>query len=326
MKIPGYRRAKNTARWLRSRFTDRAVILGYHRIADTTWDPFDLSVTPQHLAAQFDFLHKHTIPISLQELLQYIRQRKIPKRAVVVTFDDGYLDTLTCAKPLLEYYQIPATIFITTGNLGREYWWDELARLVGPPAELPSLLRNLGGLQAFRPHDSSQMSIDGGESKRRAQLAISLFQRMLSLDYAGRELIFSQLRAGPQAPSEVARARGMTPAELAQLAASDLIDIGAHSVTHPLLAHMPVAAQQAEMQQSKDTLRKLLDRPIEFFSYPNGSTNQEVIASVRAVGFACACASHPDTAWNGSNLLCLPRIWVPNRSGPAFSSWMRWWL
>ena len=63
----------------------------------------------------------------------------VPSAGVVVTFDDGYADNFHNAKPLLERYEIPATVFVTTGYLQdqREFWWDELERILLQPGTLP---------------------------------------------------------------------------------------------------------------------------------------------------------------------------------------------
>jgi peptidoglycan/xylan/chitin deacetylase (PgdA/CDA1 family) len=70
-------------------------------------------------------LRKHGYPLSLRELFQGLHEGRLPQRAIVLTFDNGYADRLYAAKPLLERFHIPATVFITTGSLGHEFWWDE---------------------------------------------------------------------------------------------------------------------------------------------------------------------------------------------------------
>src|SRR5262249_18066421 len=69
--------------------------------------------------------------------------KNIPRRTVVVTFDDGYQDNLTDAKPFMERWEVPGTVFVAAGYLGkgREFWWDELERLVLTPGTLPDKLR-----------------------------------------------------------------------------------------------------------------------------------------------------------------------------------------
>ena len=65
-----------------------------------------------------------------------------PRRAVVVTFDDGYRDNLEAALPLLAAADVPATVFCTVGYIGREqpFWWDHLAAIVLGPDRLPETL------------------------------------------------------------------------------------------------------------------------------------------------------------------------------------------
>ena len=120
--------------------------------------------------------------------------------------------------------------------------------------------------------------------------------------------------------------RALTADELTELAAGGLVDIGAHTMTHPVLAELPIAAQQAEIQGSKARLEELLGHPVTSFSYPNGSLCEETPSLVRDSGFSCACASHNDIAWRGSDPFHLPRFWVPNWDGEAFERWLNMWL
>lgn len=329
MRMPGYKHARLSARWLRSRFVDRAVILGYHRIADVAWDPFGVCVSPQHFVEQVRFLHEQANPISLKRLAQGLRRKKLPKRAVVVTFDDGYLDTLVHAKSLLEQYRIPATVFVTTGYLGREFWWDELVRLLIAAGETTAPLHITLGDRSYTWEVAEKNGLPTGEMDfaPKRELIGPLSRLLLPLDTPAREQVLCQMRLWSGAPSAAPPAgRSMTPDELVELAASDLIEIGAHTVTHPLLAALPPAAQQAEMQRSRAYLETLLDCPVNGFSYPNGSADAATIAHTRAAGFAYACASHTDVAWRGSNRFCLPRLWAPDRPGAAFAAWLNRWL
>lgn len=96
-------------------------------------------MTPHHFGEHLEVLRKYGQPIRLQQLTQAHRDGNIPHHAVVVTFDDGYANNLNNAIPLLERYHIPATVFIATGQSGRkrEFWWDELDRLLLQPGILP---------------------------------------------------------------------------------------------------------------------------------------------------------------------------------------------
>src|SRR5687768_13528618 len=140
MRIPGLKSLKQSARWLRSRLIKGGLILSYHRVVETSQDPYAISVTPQHFAQQLQILRQYAHPMPLGELVQALQEGDVPPRAVAITIDDGYVDNLYNVKPLLEHYQIPATTFIATGYMGREFWWDELARILLPPRLLPDRL------------------------------------------------------------------------------------------------------------------------------------------------------------------------------------------
>jgi peptidoglycan/xylan/chitin deacetylase (PgdA/CDA1 family) len=261
MRIPGFKTVRQSARWLRSRFLCGGLILGYHRIASITHDPHQICIDPANFAEQLEALRRYAHPLSLQEVVQGLHHGTLPRRAIALTFDDGYADVLYHALPLLEQFEIPATLFVVTGRLGETFRWDKAE----PEATAPN-------------HD------------------------------------------------EPSCRRAVTKDELRQLAGSPLVELGAHSVTHPMLATCPAAEQQVEIQQSKVHLQELLGRPVTGFSYPHGSVSSLTRELVRASGYKYACASFNDVARRNSDPFCLPRFWVPNWNGARFGRWLRWWL
>ncbi len=137
--IEGLRR---TAQRASGRSEKKVLVLLYHKVAKLNSDPWGLAVTPLHFAEQLETLRQYTTVMQLQQLSQSSFD-DLPERSVVITFDDGYADNFYNAKPLLERYGIPATIFLATGYTGyeREFWWDELDRLLLQPGTLPRALR-----------------------------------------------------------------------------------------------------------------------------------------------------------------------------------------
>ncbi len=330
MRIPGLKSLRQSARWLRSRFVAHgALILGYHRVVEVPHDPFAICVTPQHFAEQLEVLCRYTQPIRLQELVQGLQNGNLPRRAVVLTFDDGYADVLHHAKPLLERYQIPATIFVATDYIGREFWWDELARMILSPMTLPgslSLSVN-GNIYEWASDETVHIPIKEKTTRCRQRLLLSVYEQLLPLFPVERQKVMAKLCAWTGAePDNQTNCRALTPDELIELATGGLMDVGAHTVTHPVLPELPIAVQQSEIQQSKTCLEKLLTRPVTSFSYPNGSSAKETMAIVADSGFACACTSHNDIVRRGSDRFNLPRFWVPNWDGTNFSRWLRQWL
>jgi peptidoglycan/xylan/chitin deacetylase (PgdA/CDA1 family) len=250
MRIPGVKTLKLGARWLRSRFVNGAVILGYHSIAEMPSDPYSLGITPHHFAEQLEILRNYGHPVSLQELLRALRYGHVPRRAVVLTFDDGYADSLYTAKPLLERYHVPATVFMTTGVLGREFWWDELERLLLTPETLPENLSLTirDTTYEWTVSDVGENRLRQAATDPRLRLLWSLYRDLQPLSEEERQQVLARLRiwAGAASPDQLSR-RALSADEVLELAQGGLIEVGAHTVTHRPLAGFSPALQRSEI-------------------------------------------------------------------------------
>lgn len=125
--------------------------------------------------------------------------------------------------------------------------------------------------------------------------------------------------------------RALTLAELSQLAATELVEIGAHTLSHPLLAAMPADVQAREITDSKRQLEDWLGRPVTSFAYPYGlpgtSYTSATAALVRAAGYAGACAVWVDVVRRPTDRFQLPRLNVPAHwSGDDLERAFRTWL
>jgi peptidoglycan/xylan/chitin deacetylase (PgdA/CDA1 family) len=150
MRIPGRKTAVKAQRWLKSRLKPRAMIIGYHRVVNTASDVYDICVSPENFAQHLEILQRNYHPISLSQMVSGLSTGKLPHRSVAVTFDDGYADNLFNAKPLLERFEVPAAVFVSPGNLGQEFWWDELERMVTSPTTLPESIHLVIGGEDVR--------------------------------------------------------------------------------------------------------------------------------------------------------------------------------
>lgn len=99
-------------------------ILMYHSIADIPGDR--LSVSPKAFAGQLAYLHKNgRKTITLEQYAAWRQEgRPIPDRAVILTFDDGYLDNYSNALPLLLQYGMTAAVFPVAGWIGKTNDWE----------------------------------------------------------------------------------------------------------------------------------------------------------------------------------------------------------
>ena len=347
MRVPGLGRVKSIGRKWRNRMSPGALILLYHRVAELESDPQQLQVSASNFAAHLQTIKEIATPISLSELVGNLRSGKVTSRSVVVTFDDGAADNLLTAKPILEREDVPATIFIATGymNTAREYWWDEVERLLLQPGDLPSTLTltinshvhtwDLSAQTNYSKADyethSSWHATRTDEPTLRHQLYRALINVLYPLEPDER---FEQLDYLKQWAGDVTVSRDshrpLTREEVKQLAASGHIEIGAHTVSHSMLAALPASQQRLEIEQSKADLEEILGLPVRSFAYPFGTLSDytsETVSLVRQLGFDCACSNFKDLVQPGDDLFQLPRLivrdWTPEEFRNRVASWFR---
>jgi peptidoglycan/xylan/chitin deacetylase (PgdA/CDA1 family) len=334
------------SRRLRNHYVPGALILLYHRITEARPDPWECCVSPRNFAEQLAVLQSKFRPVPLERLADTVAQEKpslLSRRAVAVTFDDGYADNLETAKPLLERYEVPATVFVTSGNIGRarEFWSDELERLLLQPGTLPSQLQfslngealkwNLDGAEhqgvaTFQQHQGWS-AWQSSDPTARHTLYRQLYSLLQPLEENAREQVFAELReqTGISAAARETH-RFLTRDELCLLAAGELIEIGGHAVTHPLLSGLSPQAQRDEILEGRLFLEQTLRRPITSFAYPYGDFGAETPTIVREAGFARACLTRRGVVRPETDRCLLPRVQVKDWNGKEFAAWLTHWL
>jgi peptidoglycan/xylan/chitin deacetylase (PgdA/CDA1 family) len=331
---------------LRNRLMPGGLILLYHRVAEVQSDPWLLSVTPRHFAEHLEVLRKVGRPMRLDHLVKDLREGKSLYRSLIVTFDDGYADNLYNAKPLLERYEIPATIFLTTGCIGqeREFWWDELDRLLLQPRTLPRALHldidgsahdwDLGEAADYgedvAQHHRNWRPGDKHDPSVRQSLYRALYHLLRPLPADAQRKVLEDLLTWSLArPGGRTSYRPLTIQEILTLAQGDLVDIGSHTITHPVLSARPPATQREEIQQSKAYLEEILGCPVTCFAYPHGGQSDytaETVALVREAEFACACSASAGVVRRAADPFRLPRIHVQDWDGEKFTQVLSRWL
>jgi peptidoglycan/xylan/chitin deacetylase (PgdA/CDA1 family) len=329
MRILGLKTLRKSAVMLKKRFINGAVILGYHRICNITNDPYNITVSTHNFTDQLKVLKKVANVISLNELVHCINSGELPKRTVALTFDDGYLDNLNEVVPRLDSVKMPATFFLTTGFLGQEPWWDKLARLVYNALSIPDYLSLSfeSGLFTWKKPRYASNSHNNLSDHSQNNLLLALYQFSLTTSAEVREQLAAQLenRIGKEGNSRPST-RLLSEDEVLQVVSSDLVEIGAHSVNHPMMACLPESEQLYEIEHSKEYLERLLNRKIYGFSYPNGSVSHKTKMLVEKAGYSNACGSHNDLVWSKRQVFHLPRLWVPDVNGDEFTRWLKRWV
>lgn len=343
----GINRLRRVARNIRNKFvSSKALILVYHRVNVVMTDPQLLCVSPKNFTEQLDVLQKNYKPVRLQHLTKSFQDRFVPRRMVAVTFDDGYADNLYKAKPLLERYEVPATVFVTTGYVGerREFLWDELDRLLLQPGILPKKLNleingkmyewDLGSANHYSKdvyqYHRSWNVLEGNNSGPRQNLYRSLCALLNSLSPEEIQKILGELSLWANTrPIGRLSHRILMDEEVSQLDASDFVEVGSHTVSHPNLSTLPINVQEIEIKKSKKYLEDIVGHPVTTFSYPYGSQTDYTVKTVEIVrgsGFVCACSNFADVVWRGSDRFQLPRVLVRNWDGDEFAKQLRMWF
>lgn len=323
--------------WWRKRAAP--VILMYHRVAVERCDPWGLCVSPTHFEEHLDVLRRHRSVVSLAELHRRVLADDVAPNTVAVTFDDGYVDNLLAAEPLLRRYDVPATVFVASGytDRGVEFWWDELERILLSPGDLPARVTitlpngphmlDLGAAahysDAAAAHHAPWRAYRSDPPTARHAAFLATWEQLVTLHDAEQwSALRSLLDAAGRAPEMRPSYRPMTAGEIGTLARGGVMEIGAHTLTHPALPALPPLEQEREIRDGAAALEAILGHPVRGFSYPHGRYTDETVRIVREAGFAYACAGVPS---KGAALdpLTLGRIGVPDCDGDGLLAMLK---
>jgi peptidoglycan/xylan/chitin deacetylase (PgdA/CDA1 family) len=293
------------------------LILCYHRVAEGVEDPFYLCVGPDNFAAHLEEISRTREPSTLADL-------SVPSRRprVVVTVDDGYRDNLANALPIAESKGIPITVFVTSGILENHngFWWDRLGTLLrARPPHVREIDLPIGGGNVRLPLGSSGIRADL-DSVRRHLLPLRVSEIERALD-----AVSARWRVGSAPPAD---AETLTSEDLRQLAASDVVTIGAHTADHVRLRNRPAAEQRETILASKRALEQSLGHPVSHFAYPFGRRDdfdESSVDAARAAGFDTACTTVPGTARSSTDPHRLPRRLVMDWGRLRFRVQMHRW-
>ena len=243
--------------------------------------------------------------LPLARAIEALYAGSLPARALAITFDDGYADNEELAAPILQRLGMTATFFVSTGFLGGGCMWNDRV------------------IEAVRGCDAPQLDVGAlglgrlalGSAAERRQAIGALLKGIKHFDQERRNEATDAIVAacgGRPSPALM-----MQPEQVRSIRALGM-DIGAHTVTHPILARLGAGAARAEMTRGKAALEGLIGEPVELFAYPNGVPGQdyaaEHVAMARECGFKAAVATSWGAASVRSDRFQLPRFTPWDRS------------
>jgi peptidoglycan/xylan/chitin deacetylase (PgdA/CDA1 family) len=244
--------------------------------------------------------------LPLDEAVRLLQARRLPPRALAITFDDGYADNHDVAMPILNRLGLSATVFIATAFLDGGRMWNDTVIECLRGTQLDTVdLTELG---------LSPMPTRSASDRRRAiERVIPVVKYQVP---EGREPMLERLHSlcgRPVLPSNLM----MRSTDVRSLQQGGL-GVGAHTVNHPILRTLPDDQAQSEMSASKHQLQALIDEPVTLFAYPNGQPGVDFddrhMAMARQLGYTAALSTRKGVARAGSDVYCLPRYtpWEPD--------------
>lgn len=274
------------------------LVLIYHRVLAAP-DPV-LADEPDaaQFAAQMDLVAAMCNVLPLADAVERLAAGALPPRAAAITFDDGYVNNVEVAAPILAARGLTATFFITTGFIAGGSMWNDLV--------IDAFRRAGSGLDLER-HGLGRHTFADAAARRRAMDEV--LTRLKYVEPSERLRRAEEIAglAGVPAGTRLM----MDEEQLRRLAAMGM-EIGAHCVTHPILTRIPDEAARREIVDSKACLERIVGAPVRTFAYPNGRPRQdygpEHVAMVRAAGFAAAVSTAWGAAARGCDRFQIPRI------------------
>jgi peptidoglycan/xylan/chitin deacetylase (PgdA/CDA1 family)/glycosyltransferase involved in cell wall biosynthesis len=295
-------------------------ILYYHRIAAGHTAP-DLLGRSLLAAAEFRKQLRHLKRfyrvISLEDAAKALHSGgDLPSNAVVITFDDGYQDNLTVAVPVLREFGMPATFFVVAGALdGAPFWFDEV-RWWFEKTSLSNVQVRWTG---------EEFSLADAKSRREA------FRRTMSVlkSLPGSQLhaALADLRSQLQVETQETPSQRevLTWDELRNMATTNGISIGAHTMTHPILPNLERDEIAQEIGQSVETIAAQIGKPVKLFAYPNGDFNPNAQSIVRSLELVACTTGGGGFNPSGTDITALKRLGVEGLSPVQFAFYLAGW-
>jgi peptidoglycan/xylan/chitin deacetylase (PgdA/CDA1 family) len=285
----------------------RLSVLIFHRVLPEPDPLFPDEMCARPFDRVCDWLKSWFNVLPLDQAVAHLKARTLPARAACITFDDGYADNYSEAMPILRRHGLTATFFIATGFLDGGRMWNDTV------------------IESFRRTEASELDLgeygrfDVGDAveKRRA---IEVILGKIKYRPANERMAIAE---------QIALAARVQPTDNLMMTSSQVkamrlagMQIGAHTVSHPILARLNSTQALQEIKGSKDFLENLLGEHVGLFAYPNGKPNEDfnvgTVECVRSLGFDAAVTTHWAAANNAVDVLQIPRFTPWDTSRPLF--------
>lgn len=257
-------------------------IIPYHMIVDEP-NGFYPETSTSDFEKQIVHLSRNYRVVSLDEIVDRVKNRRPLRRCVAITFDDGFRDNYEIAYPILRKYNVPATIFLTTGYIenGTAPWFIKLRYIFMQTAKTHFHLSHNGAIisqpmhtkdEKFAASDRAMVCLKKCPDEERLPLLDRLCDELEVKDFKGLNNVM------------------LTLDQIKEMSGNG-ISFGAHTVNHPILSRTSLEMAKREIRESKKTIEKKIGRPVTSFAYPFGKKAQyssDLFPVLEKLGFTCA--------------------------------------
>ena len=297
------------------------LVLTYHDVLPDGFPEdnplFGMTVSASEFEWQLSYLCRHYTPITYAQFADWLLQdAPLPLRPVLLTFDDGHRNILQYAGPLLRKHKIPAVCFVITGSLGaRQQTWVEEGyyRILDTP------------VAAWRLTTGESLPLT--TTRDRGAACGRFFTLFRTLPESAQRLELENLRNqlpissdGREFPDrfEFLDASGL------QLLRQHNVEVGAHSVSHPIFATLSEQRVKEEVVSSKSHLESSTGAEIRAFAYPFGMPDLDFSSRdadiVKQAGFELAFAANDGFVSRNSAPFALPRFGIGRMTRAQFAA------
>ena len=282
----------------------KVLILMYHRFSNQEDGE---TTSAQAFREQLTYLTSHYRIVPLSYIAALIEGGEtIPPGLAVITIDDGYQDVYKVAYPILRQFQAPATIFVVTDFIEEKAWlWTDKLRFITQQTQSRRLEVEFNNLLI-------RIELDDYSSRRKAAHYINALLKKQPDKLKEQAILKIAASLGIDLPAQATEEfQPLTWDEVRQLDAAG-IEIGSHTVSHPILTQVDKQQLRYELHESKLHLEARLRRNVDLFCYPNGDCNKDVAREVKRAGYGCAVTTNYGLNHSEIELLQLRRIAAEN--------------
>lgn len=275
------------------------IVCMYHSITEKAvrdWGPWKYAVTPAEFQDQIGWLTRNTTVVSIDDLVTYLSGNgSLPKNAAVITFDDGYQDYVEQAVPVLEEFDVPATVYVSTQLMA-----DQVA-----PYEfsLAETLHQLETVEIEFDGESMEYDLSGEDDTKRAYSELRRLVKSAAVDT--RRSLIEQI-----GPADVDEYNIVTPEMVEQLGTNPLVTVGSHGHEHRPLGELSNEFVKTNIERSTQILSDIVGKSIDHFSFSYGSTSPFALRTVERLGYRSGVTteSRPVKPRDWNQCYSIPRI------------------